>query len=270
MRCPKTGTLLNIYNDSVAQLVEQQTLNLWVLSSSLSGVTGKAFQNYLKGLYCVDRILYNQCMKYINIIFLSYLLACCSCKESSSNKLNPECININNEGTEYIVSYQMGDTSALDKAVYYYEKAVQCDSTYLLGYRNLALAYDYKRAYKKELQVFNKMASLVNNASATLIDKAIVFEKLGLTDSAKYNYQLAQVMLKMGLTKQPRNVNLIRDYLLILALTKGGKAAINELDARVLLNPKISSELASERYIYQNFDKQQYIYDLTETVIMEN
>ena len=25
--------------DSVAQLVEQQTLNLWVLSSSLSGVT---------------------------------------------------------------------------------------------------------------------------------------------------------------------------------------------------------------------------------------
>ena len=27
-------------SDSVAQLVEQQTLNLWVLSSSLSGVTG--------------------------------------------------------------------------------------------------------------------------------------------------------------------------------------------------------------------------------------
>lgn len=27
-------------NDFVAQLVEQQTLNLWVLSSSLSGVTG--------------------------------------------------------------------------------------------------------------------------------------------------------------------------------------------------------------------------------------
>ncbi len=26
-------------NDFVAQLVEQQTLNLWVLSSSLSGVT---------------------------------------------------------------------------------------------------------------------------------------------------------------------------------------------------------------------------------------
>ncbi len=28
-------------NDFVAQLVEQQTLNLWVLSSSLSGVTFK-------------------------------------------------------------------------------------------------------------------------------------------------------------------------------------------------------------------------------------
>ena len=29
----------NKKHDSVAQLVEQQTLNLWVLSSSLSGVT---------------------------------------------------------------------------------------------------------------------------------------------------------------------------------------------------------------------------------------
>src|SRR6187399_3207478 len=30
--------------DSVAQLVEQQTLNLWVQSSSLCGVTSKSFQ----------------------------------------------------------------------------------------------------------------------------------------------------------------------------------------------------------------------------------
>lgn len=31
----------DLSNDFVAQLVEQQTLNLWVLSSSLSGVTFK-------------------------------------------------------------------------------------------------------------------------------------------------------------------------------------------------------------------------------------
>jgi hypothetical protein len=33
--------------DSVAQLVEQQTLNLWVLSSSLSGVTLKGLDQRL-------------------------------------------------------------------------------------------------------------------------------------------------------------------------------------------------------------------------------
>ncbi len=35
-------------NDFVAQLVEQQTLNLWVLSSSLSGVTFKKSRFYLR------------------------------------------------------------------------------------------------------------------------------------------------------------------------------------------------------------------------------
>ena len=37
----------DLSNDFVAQLVEQQTLNLWVLSSSLSGVTVKKSRFYL-------------------------------------------------------------------------------------------------------------------------------------------------------------------------------------------------------------------------------
>ncbi|WP_345331216.1 hypothetical protein [Mucilaginibacter defluvii] len=140
-------------------------------------------------------------MKYINIIFLSYLLVCCSCNENPSNKLNPDCININTKGTEYLTNYQNGDTLALDKAIYFYEKAIKCDSTYLLGYRNLALAYDYKKSYKEELNVFQKVSYLTNNAPAILVEKAIVFEKLGLTGSANYTYKAAQSNLKLILLK---------------------------------------------------------------------
>ncbi|WP_345331217.1 hypothetical protein [Mucilaginibacter defluvii] len=52
----------------------------------------------------------------------------------------------------------------------------------------------------------------------------------------------------------------------MLALTRGKEAALKELDARISTNPAISSGLASERYFYQNFKKQSYIYNLSETV----
>ena len=60
---PESSGSAFIFSDSVAQLVEQQTLNLWVLSSSLSGVT-----NYLKPLLLIIEAVF-VLMAILNISF---------------------------------------------------------------------------------------------------------------------------------------------------------------------------------------------------------
>ena len=197
-------------------------------------------------------------------VLLSFTLSYCSCTGQQLPSVSSECIAINNKGTESLLKYQAGQKAELLKAIIFYKDAIKCEPKYILAYTSLALAYDYKKDYKEELNTYNKLQLFCGDDPVILTEKGVVFEKLKQVDSAKILYQVASQKFKKKLTIQPNNTNALSGLLLILALNEGKESALRELDKRIVLNPEIASKMASEYYFYKNFDKSAYIYHLSQ------
>lgn len=203
------------------------------------------------------KISFAFCLLYLTISF-------CSCNGQQMKAPPSECIELNNKGTEYIMNYTKGEKNELLKAIDLFNQAISCDPTYLLAYRNLANAYDYDQDYKKELTVYNKALILPNTSPSIITEKAEVFEKMSMLDSANRVYQLARQSFSDSLSIHPNDLNFIRGFLLVIALTEGKESALKELNRRNMLNPELKSKMFSDYYFYQYFDKRAYLYHLAQ------
>ena len=201
------------------------------------------------------KISFAFCLMFLIISFFS-------CNGQNKKMPSSDCIALNNQGNDYLTKFTCGDKKALLKAIDLLKQAINCDTSYLVAYRNLTIAYDWNHDYMKELTVFRKLLILSHNYPEIITEKAKVFEKLNMLDSARRNYQLARQRLSDSLHIHPSNARFVSDFLLVLALTDGQDAALKELNRRITICPELKPKLISEYYFYQNFDKRAYLYDL--------
>jgi tetratricopeptide (TPR) repeat protein len=162
-------------------------------------------------------------MNYLFKIVFSLLLfiAINSCTYSQNTKVvSKGCIILNNKGVEYLSNYPMDGEAGLDTAINLFLQAIQCDSTYLTVYINIANAYDKKHNYHEEMKTYNKLLVLTNNHSPSMItQKGVLFERINDIDSAKKYYYLANKEYERELEKNPDNAETVKGLILIKALT---------------------------------------------------
>ena len=195
---------------------------------------------------------------------LILLTAINSCTYSQNAKFPPrDCIVLNNKGVEYLTSYPMNGKDGLNKAIDLFKQAIHCDSTYLTAYLNIAYAYDDENSYTEEMKAYNMLQALTHNNDPTiLMMKGELFERITNIDSAKKYYYSAKRGYEKQLIKHPDNAEVIKQIILIKALTDGKDDAIKEIDERIKLHPELREKLSGEYEYYKFFNRHNYIYNL--------
>jgi tetratricopeptide (TPR) repeat protein len=187
-----------------------------------------------------------------------------SCKGQPSIPLPPkDCIELNNQGVDYLVGKRALDEHALVKAIELLKQAIKCDTTYITAYMSIAIAYDRAKNYNQELESYNRILVLFKNYPWIMLEKAMLFERMGKIDSAKNVYNLSGIEIEQRLSKRPANINLIKALVQLKALTLGKDAAIEEINKEEELHPKLSSDLEFERSFYSDFDHHSYVFRTT-------
>lgn len=202
--------------------------------------------------------------KTLNVLFSLSLINSCTSNQSSGAWIpSKDCIKLNNQGAEYLMNYPIEGETGLNKAINFFEQAIKCDSTYVNAYMNLENALDHQRSYDDELKISNKLLIITNNDPSILVTRGMLFEKMNNLDSAKNAYYLAKIGYEKKYNKHPENVNLIKEIILLKALTDGKEEAIKQLDVQIKIHPNLASKLSGEYDFYKDFDKHAFIYGLT-------
>lgn len=190
------------------------------------------------------------------LVYLTFSVYSC---HGQLNKMPPpECIELNNRGNSYMMNATEDQKSGISKAIQLFTEAIRCDSTYLIAYINLAQAYDRNLDYKKELRINNRILELSHNDPSIIMEKAEIFEKMGVMDSANKFYKLAKQSFIDSLSIHPNNKNYLSGLILEIALTEGKVLALKELNKYTTQNPALKSD--ADRDFFENFDKRSYLF----------
>jgi len=196
-----------------------------------------------------------------SLILLIFVNSCTY--SQNANAPSRDCIALNNQGVEYISNYPMNGKSGINQAIDLLQQAIQCDSTYLTAYINIANAYDKNHNYDGEMRAYNKILKLTNYDSPSIItQKGVLFEKINKIDSAKKYYDIAKIACKKKLIKHPEDAEIIKELILLKALIIGKDEALKEIDEQIKLHPGLQEKLSGEYEYYKIFDRHAYIYDL--------
>lgn len=196
------------------------------------------------------------------LLFVTEINACVHTHSNGVNVPSKECIELNNRGVEYLMKFPPNGEKDINEAINLFNQAVICDPTYAIGYTNLANAYGRKHSYNEEIMALNKVLTLTNNDATTLLEKGKVFEMTNNIDSAKKLYYLAKIGFEKRLVKHPGNADIIKELILLKALTDGKDQAIKELDEQIKLHPELREKLSGEYEYYKIFNRHAFIYNL--------
>jgi len=196
------------------------------------------------------------------LLFVTEISACVHNHSNGVNVPSKECIELNNRGVEYLMKFPPDGEKYIDEAINLFKQAVICDPTYSIGYTNLANAYGRKHSYSDEIMALNKVLALTDNAAPVLLEKGKVFEMTNNIDSAKKLYYSAKIGFEKRLIKHPDNVNIIKELILLKALTDGKDQAVKEIDEQIKLHPELREKLSGEYEFYKIFNRHAYIYNL--------
>ena len=196
------------------------------------------------------------------LLFVTEINACVGNHSNGVNVPSKECIELNNRGVEYLMKFPPDGEKYIDEAINLFKQAVICDPTYSIGYTNLANAYGRKHSYSDEIMALNKVLALTDNAAPVLLEKGKVFEMTNNIDSAKKLYYSAKIGFEKRLIKHPDNVNIIKELILLKALTDGKDQAVKEIDEQIKLHPELREKLSGEYEFYKIFNRHAYIYNL--------
>jgi tetratricopeptide (TPR) repeat protein len=195
------------------------------------------------------------------LLFVAEINSCVQKHPNGANVPSKECIELNNRGVEYLKKFPT-DKMDINEAIRLFKQAVICDSTYAIGYENLANAYERNHSYSEEIIALNKVLTLTENAAPILLEKGKAFERTNNIDSAKKIYYLANLGFEKRLLKQPGDAEVIKELILLKALMVGKDEAVKEINAQIKLHPELKESLSGEYEYYKTFNRRAFIYNL--------
>ncbi|MGN6394679.1 MAG: tetratricopeptide repeat protein [Mucilaginibacter sp.] len=205
-------------------------------------------------------------MKYLSKIafgLLFTIVAISACNHSKkSDGHSTECISLNNRAMHLLGNYPMNGKDSLKKAISLFRQAIHCDSTNVVFYLGLVNAYVQEKNYTEEMVVDNKLLALTANDPSILMQKAMLFELMNHSDSAKEIYRLSRLTYKKRLANDPENIRLIRGLVLLKGVTAGRDSAIKDLKEQIRMHPRLSPALSGDFEFYKDFDQRSYIFRL--------
>jgi len=196
------------------------------------------------------------------LLFVTEINTCVHNHSNSINVPSKECIELNNRGVEYLMKFPSDGEKDINEAISLFKQAVICDSTYAIGYTNLANAYGRKHSYSEEIMTLNKVLALTDNAPPILLEKGKVFEMTNSIDSAKKLYYSAKIGFEERLAKHPDNAEIIKELILLKALMVGKDEAVKEIDEQIKLHPDLRENLSGQYEYYKIFNRHAFIYNL--------
>ncbi len=132
---------------------------------------------------------------FISLILATVLLSCSQKTEQTSNKIeketkpktdtiyNPKAIELNNKGVEMMVR-----KFKQDSALYFYNKAIELDTTYYLPHTHKATIFAQRKEYKKALLEMEMAIRKAPNIAETIFFVGMLNEILGNTQKAEKYY----------------------------------------------------------------------------------
>lgn len=129
------------------------------------------------------------------IAFLSTcILLLASCQRNTSTK---ESINYNNLAIKW-------STTSTDSALYYFDKAIEADSSYLLAYQNKANLLTSLGNYGEALQQVEILSSKIENSET--------YKMKGLLNDLIGNHQIAQDNYLSAISEIDEEIKRVNDF----------------------------------------------------------
>lgn len=158
--------------------------------------------------------------------FLAFLFCC--------GQSSPGCSRYGNEALGKLQEYYSSekDTTHLLTALELSNKAIDCNPSNLVAYNVKLVALNFLGRYRESLTVLDKMYLLSGQADIRMFaEKGLVYEEMGLADSARQIYDAALSECDRRLSSKPADsVQLIFDKFYVVALYHGKDQALTEFD----------------------------------------
>lgn len=191
-------------------------------------------------------------------MILFHLISCCNTNTQST--MDSESTRFNNLGFTFWQEYLFNDqdSSILDSALYYFNRAIAEDETNMAAHQNKNAVLFEQKKYDEIIVNINSYLERTN--SDDYQTKAKLYESMANTYHLKGDFVSEQsVILKakhyyqLGL-KGPLNESFIDDYILFIAHTAGKDTALIELEKyKDLLINSIPYEEFKECLILDDF-----------------
>lgn len=120
--------------------------------------------------------------KYLSFLFLLFIIAC---NQSSHTR---DAVDANNRA---ITLAKINP----DSSIYYFDKAIQADSNYLLSYQNKANFLISIGDYKKALETVHLFSTKIENSNITKM-KGLLYDLTNDTSLANRNYLQTTVLIE--------------------------------------------------------------------------
>jgi tetratricopeptide (TPR) repeat protein len=125
--------------------------------------------------------------------FIGFLVLTVACSPASK-KLEKDCVPIIDKAAESLQKYEFNrDSSQLDTALVFYDKAVLCDPSNTEGHLNKIKVLAMLGRYRESLVVIKNAYKVHNVSESThahlLMIQGILHERIGSRDSSNYYFR---------------------------------------------------------------------------------
>lgn len=191
-------------------------------------------------------------MNKLKITFTIVLLIFVSSCKDAKEKVDQECITFNNKGTAHLTrnDFDPENPGSIDSALYYFDKAIQCDSNLFVPYFSKLGILTSKKEFSKALSWISLMKEKFKGDENRFDDyKGALFELLQQKDSAM-KYYISSLEYKNRLTiKYPDSAMFFFDKAILVDRLFGKQKALEILDSFILKHPTdINGEMNKEMF----------------------
>jgi len=152
------------------------------------------------------------------------------------------------------------DSTHLFKALEFSDEAIACNKSNMVAYHIKFESLNLLGRYRKSLVVLDEIYELSGNSDIkTFAAKGLVYEKMGLADSARLIYGTALLQCDQRLKMKPADsVRWICDRFYVIAIEKGKDYALQRFDSRFANS--IDPALSAFRDYLVEFNKEKVLF----------
>ena len=185
----------------------------------------------------------------LTIVLLFFVISC----TNSKKKYDPECVALNNKGTDHLtrIDFDHENPGSIDSALFYFDLAIQCDSNYFFSYFSKLGILTSKKEFSNGLLWISLIKEKFKGDKNRFDDyKGGLFELLERKDSAM-KYYMSSLDYKTSLTvKYPDSAEVFFDKAILVDKLFGEQKAIEILNSFILKHPDdISGKMYKEMFV---------------------